>query len=109
MNILIAWIVVGVCCHYLAKFERDKYLPKYHGGMLFMLHSAKELDMEITPENVLKSDKWVNRMSVVLSAVFAPYVLYKRITSLFTKGPSEAIIKLKVQCDEFSKKHGVIF
>lgn len=109
MTYFIAWIVVGVCCYYISKNRRDRYLPKYHTGMLFIQRSGEELGEPATPENVARWSKIVESAILLINIVLAPIELILCFLKLFEKGPSEGILKMKSCCDEFAKRHGMVF
>jgi|SRR5690606_9380244 len=109
MTYFIAWVVIGVCCYYIGKNRRDKYLPKYHAGMLFIQKSGEELGEPATPENVVRWSKLVERAIPIIDVVIAPISLFKCVVNLFKKGQSEGILRMKSCCDEFVKRHGLVF
>jgi hypothetical protein len=109
MTYFIAWIVVGICCYLIGKNRRDKYLPKHHLGMLYLQKNAKELKIEITPENVALWHKITERVMIIACMVISPVALFFSVKNLFKKGPSENILRMKAYCDEFSKRHGIVF
>lgn len=109
MIYFIAWVVVGVCCYYLNKDYRHKYLPKYHTGMLFIQKSGEELHEPATPENVVRWSRIVENTMLFLDVLLAPLALFNRLKTLFRKGPSENILRMKSCCDEFVKRHGIVF
>jgi hypothetical protein len=109
MTYFIAWIVVGICCYLIGKNRRDKYLPKYHLGMLFLQKNAEELKIEINPENVVLWSKIVERTMIFVAMLISPIALFFSVKNLFKKGPSEGVLRMKACCDEFSKRHGIVF
>ena len=109
MTYFIAWIVIGVCCYYISKNRRDRYLPKYHLGMLFIQKSGEELGEPATPENVVRWSKIMENAILVTNIIIAPISLLLNIKKLFSKGPGEGILKMKSCCDEFVKRHGLVF
>lgn len=109
MTYFIAWIVIGVCCYYIGKNRRDKYLPRFHLGMLYLQKNAEELKLEITPENVVLWSKTVETAVLFIEVIIAPVALIVNIKHMFEKGPSESILRMKSCCDEFSKRNGITF
>lgn len=109
MTYFIAWIVIGVCCYFIGKNRRDRYLPKYHTGMLFIQRSGEELNEPATPENVVRWSKLVESAILIVDVVLAPLSLILCFKKLFTKGPGEGILKMKACCDEFAKRNGLVF
>lgn len=108
MTYFIAWVVIGVCCYYIGKNRRDRYLPKYHTGMLF-LQKNDDLGEPATPENVARWSKILENVILVITILIAPISLLLSIKRLFYKGPGEGILKMKSCCDEFVKRHGIVF
>ena len=108
MTYFIAWVVIGVCCYYIGKNRRDKYLPRFHLGMLF-IQKNDDLGEPATPENVARWSKILENAILVITILIAPISLLLNIKKLFSKGPSEGILKMKSCCDEFAKRHGMVF
>jgi hypothetical protein len=107
MTYFIAWIVVGICCYLLDKNRRDRSLPKFHAGMLIL---ADEKPRDVTPELVKKTSKTVEASALVISILISPVSLYSEVEYLFKKKATEAkLAKYKSICDEFSKRHGIVF
>lgn len=108
MVYFIAWVVVGVCCYMLNKNRRDKYLPKYHGGMMVLINEKRT---EVTPERVKACSKLVEWVMITMSVIGAPLcvILEAHRTTFGKKKTMGQIAKYKAVCDEFSKIHGIVF
>lgn len=109
MTYFIAWIVIGVCCYLISKSRRDRYLPKYHSGMLFIQKRGEELGEPATPENVVRWSKIIESAILIIDVILAPLSLILCLTKLFKSQPSEGILRMKACCDEFVKRHGMTF
>ena len=109
MTYFIAWIVIGVCCYYIGKNRRDRYLPKYHTGMLFIQKSGEELGEPATPENVVRWSKILEIFTLSVYVTLAPISLIICVKRQLSKGPGEGILKMKSCCDEFVKRNGMVF
>jgi hypothetical protein len=77
--------------------------------MLYLQKNAKELKIEINPENVVLWSKIAESVVMLIEVIIAPITLFASVKNLFKKGPSENILRMKACCDEFSKRHGIVF
>lgn len=109
MTYFIAWVVIGVCCYYIGKNRRDRYLPRFHLGMLYLQRTTGGIKLEITPQNVVLWSKTMEVTVMFIEVIIAPVALIFNIKHLFEKGPSESILRMKSCCDEFSKRNGITF
>jgi hypothetical protein len=103
---LLQWIIIGVACYLVNKIERNKYLPKYHLGMLSL---QKAQTREVTPELIVYQSKAAELVLIVITTVLAPLALIGCFFMLLSSGPSEGILKMRACCDEFAKTHGIVF
>lgn len=106
MLYLVQWIIVGVACYSLRKIERNKYLPKFHLGMLAIQRAGTK---DVTPEMVVSASKVAETVCLIMTTLFAPLALIGCFLSAITKSPSESLLKMKSCCEEFSKRHGLAF
>lgn len=108
MSIFLAWIIVGLCSTMILHNIGHQVCGKYYLGVNLMASMEKDGTDSYNGDHLqLKTYHYVVLSLIyLLGTLAAPITLYSAIKSSFAKNPYG---KIKVENDEFVKRHGLTF